>query len=363
MTDAYALIMAGGSGTRFWPASRTHKPKQLLAIAPGSDKSLIAETVERVEPFCGRDQVLIATGVHLLDATRGALPGLPAEAFLAEPVPRNTAACIGWGTSIIARRNPEAIVLALPSDHHILDPAGFRQALEVAVESARRGNITTLGIRPTRAETGYGYIEAGENLDASVRRVVRFVEKPNRETAERYLKSGSHYWNGGMFIFRAADMLRAIERHMGDLATGLAQIERSAAAGPEAERRTTAEVFESLESVSIDYGVMEKVDGLAVVPADCGWSDLGSWQAAWELAQKDAQDNAAMGQACFVESGGNLVVDLRSEASGKIVGVVGARGLCVVATDDAILVLPRDRAQDVRKVVERLRSDPRGSWT
>lgn len=360
MTDVYALIMAGGSGTRFWPASRTLRPKQLLAIAPRSERSLIAQTVDRVEPICGLDHVYIATGAHLLDATRRELPTLADSAFLAEPVPRNTAACIGWGTAIIARSNPDAVVMALPSDHHIKNPSALRSALARAVESAREGRITTVGILPTRPETGYGYVEAAEELGPGLRRVARFVEKPDRQRAEQYFRSGSHYWNGGMFFFRARDMMSAIERHMGALFAGLNRIEDAAARGAQAERDTTASVFEQLESISIDYGIMEKMDDLGVVPADCGWSDLGSWQAAWELSDKDAHDNASSsGSVRFIESAGNLVADLRTDAGSKVAAVVGVEGLCIVLTDDAALVIPLEQAQDVRKVVDALKKDRR----
>jgi mannose-1-phosphate guanylyltransferase len=353
MNRVYAIILAGGSGTRFWPASRRARPKQLLAIAPGAHESLIAATLRRIEPLCSRDDVLIATGAHLLEATMKALPTLPHSAFLGEPVARNTAPCIAWATSVIHRRDPDALVMVLPSDHHIGDEARFRAALERALASAQAGVITTIGIAPSRPETGYGYIEAAaDEIAEGLRRVVRFVEKPDRARAREYVESGRHFWNSGMFFFRADAMLAAIANHLPALSEGLARIEQAAAHGPEQERAETARVFEATEPVSIDYGIMERADALNVVPASFGWSDLGSWESAWELSERDAANNAADAGAVLIDSSGNLVRDFG--AAGRTIALVGVRDMCVVLTDDALLVIPRERAQDVRRVVEEL---------
>lgn len=355
-SHVFAVILAGGSGTRFWPASRRLLPKQLLAIGPDREQSLIGATVRRIEPFCPPERVLIATGAHLLDATRDALPQLPEDAFLGEPFARNTAPCIGWASSVVARRDPEAIVMVLPSDHHIANPAAFRDAVNLALESAADGVITTIGIAPNRPETGYGYIEAGDPVKSGVHRVQRFVEKPDLARAEEYLKSGKYFWNSGMFFFRAGTMLERIEQHMPDLAQGLRRIAGAAERGPDDERDATRQVFESTKSVSIDYGIMEKTSPLHVVPADFGWSDLGSWQSAWELSDKDAQGNGGDTSAVLVDASGNLVRDLRTDGKKRVISLVGVKDLCVIETDDALLVIPRERAQDVRLVVEALQS-------
>jgi mannose-1-phosphate guanylyltransferase len=351
----FAVILAGGSGTRFWPASRRLHPKQLLAIAPGSDRSLIGATVDRVSSLVPPERVLVATGAHLVEATRRALPGLPEASFLGEPVARNTAPCIGWATLIAHRRDPNAIVMVLPSDHHIGDEPAFRAALQRAVASAEQGPITTVGLVPTRAETGFGYLESGEDLGSGVWRVARFVEKPDRPRAEEYVRSGRFFWNSGMFFFRARVMLDAIAQHLPELYQGLLAIERAAAQGPAAEAETTARVFEATRSVSIDYGVMERAALLHLVPASFGWSDLGSWQSAWELGSRDERGNCLDDECLAIESSGNLVRSLRTDRASRVIALVGVGDLCVVDTDDALLVIPRERAQDVRLVVEALK--------
>jgi mannose-1-phosphate guanylyltransferase len=353
MDHLFALIMAGGSGTRFWPASRRLRPKQLLPIAPGSDDSLLVSTIRRIEPLCPHERILIVTGEHLLAATRDAVAAFPGVTVVAEPVPRNTAPCIGWGTAIAMRRDPDAVVMALPSDHHVRDEPAFREAVTRAVRSAEGGTITTIGIAPSRPETGFGHIEASDEISPGVRRAVRFVEKPDLARAEEYMRSGRYFWNSGMFFFRASAMMSAIAQFLPELGTGLGKIEAAARRGAEAEATETGAVFPTLPNISIDYGVMEKVPVLHVVPAEFGWSDVGSWLAAWELGQKDASGNVADPDTVLVDSAGTLVRNL-SKAQHKAIALVGIKDVCVIETDDALLVIARDRAQDVRKVVEEL---------
>lgn len=354
MAKVYAVIMAGGAGTRFWPASRSLRPKQLLPLAGGSGETLLAATVRRLSPLVTEDRIFVVTGEHLAEATAKAVPGVPRAQILCEPAPRNTAPCIAWATSTIARLDPEALIAVLPSDHFIGDEDEFRSVLERALKTAAAGRVTTVGIVPTRPETGYGYIEVGEDLEggAGAKSVVRFVEKPDRTRAETFLAGGRHIWNAGMFFFRASDMSQLVERHLPELALGVAKIDEAARAGREAD--VLKSIFPTLPSVSIDTGVMEKAAGLAVVAGDFGWNDVGSWQSAWELGSPDAAGNALSKGAVAIDAKNNLV---RTLGTGKkVVALVGVNDLVVVETEDALLVIPRERAQDVRLIVEALKA-------
>ncbi len=349
----YAIVMAGGAGTRFWPASRRLRPKQLLPLGPRADESLIHSTVRRLRQRLAADHILIATGAHLVDATRAELPELPAGNFLAEPVPRNTAPCIAWANAVIRRRDPQAVVAVLSADHVALDEPAFQAAIEHAMNVAAAGIVTTLGIVPTRPETGYGYIEVGADRPDGACDVVRFVEKPDASTARSMVASGRFLWNAGFFFFRSAVMADAVDRHLPALGRGVRELDRAAAAG--SEQDALARLFPSFDAVSIDVGVMEKLAPLAVVRASFGWSDVGSWQTAWELAPHDAQENASPDGAILVDSRRNIVANWSSSpASGKVIALVGVEDLVVVETDDALLVMPRARSQEVRKVVEEL---------
>lgn len=363
MSTVYAVIMAGGAGTRFWPASRAETPKQLLPLGGNPNESLLAATVRRLSPLIEPRHVFIATGTRLQAATALAVPGVPRAQILAEPIPRNTAPCIGWATATIARVDPEAVIAVLPSDHFITDEAGFRTTVAAALEGACAGYLTTIGVVPTRAETGYGYIEIGKEVDPQPAQhpsalkllaVERFVEKPNATLAEEYVRGKKHLWNAGMFFFRASAMLRAIDEHLPELGVGLKKLDRAAKKGE--EEAELAALFPSFPSISIDHGVMERASRLAVVQGEFGWNDVGSWQSAWELARKTDAGNALSEGAIAVDARGNLVRDLTTGAKKKVVALVGVNDLVVVETDDAILIIPRDRAQDVRAVVDELRA-------
>lgn len=357
MPKVYAVIMAGGAGTRFWPASRSLRPKQLLPLAGGSEETLLAATVRRLAPLVTEDRVVVVTGEHLAEATAKAVPGVPRAQILCEPAPRNTAPCIAWATATIARLDPDALVAVLPSDHFIADEDEFRRVLERALRTAESGRVTTVGIVPTRPETGYGYIEIGDAIagDAGAKSVARFVEKPDRARAEQFLAGKRHLWNAGMFFFRARDMADLVGRHLPELATGVAKID--AAAGSASATDVLKAVFPTLPSVSIDHGVMEKAEGLAVVPGEFGWNDVGSWQSAWELGAPDAAGNSLSAGALAIDAKNNLV---RTLGKGKkVVALVGVNDLVVVETEDALLVIPRERAQDVRLIVDALKASGR----
>jgi mannose-1-phosphate guanylyltransferase len=352
MSHVHAVILAGGSGTRFWPASRRHLPKQLLHLAGRAGESLIAATVRRIEPLIAPERVWISTGASLASATAAALPRIPQSHMLAEPVARNTAACIGWASATIARGDPDAVVAVLPADHFIGDEPAFRRVLEQALRAAEDGWLTTIGIVPTRAETGYGYIEVGEPVADGVHRAVGFVEKPSRERAAIFAAGGRHLWNAGMFFFRARVMRDAIAEHLPALGAGLDRIDEAAACGD--EPRVLGQVFPTLPSISIDHGVMEKAQRIAVVSGTFGWNDVGSWQVTWEMSDRDAEGNSLPQGTIAIDAHNNLVKDLANGSQPKRWALVGVSDLVIVETDDAVLVIPRERAQDVRAVVDAL---------
>jgi mannose-1-phosphate guanylyltransferase len=348
----YAVVLAGGAGTRFWPASRDELPKQFLALGADPDEPLLAATRRRIAPLCPPENLYVATAERLREPTARALPDLPAAQLLCEPVGRNTAPCVGWATHVIARRDPEALVMVFPADHVVGDEPAFHDALREALSHAAAGFLTTIGLAPTRPETGFGYVETGASLGGHSYRVARFVEKPPLDLARAFVEGGRHLWNGGMFVFRASTMVRAIEEHLPDLAAGLRGLDEAARRGDEAS--ALAAIYPNLPNVSLDHGIMERASPLAVVRASLGWSDVGSWQSAWELAPKDLQNNAAPAGTVFVDARGNYVRSLRAGGA-RTVALLGVEDLVVVETDDALLVLPRSRSQDVRLVVEALR--------
>jgi mannose-1-phosphate guanylyltransferase len=340
----HAIVLAGGAGTRFWPASRSAMPKQLLALVGST--SLLEATVRRIAPLVPPSNVVVATGAHLLGQTREALASHAGVQFFAEPTPRNTAPCIAWVTADILRRDPDALCVVLPSDHFITAPTAFIASASRALDAARLGFLATIGITPTRPDTGFGYIEIGREIENGIREAKRFVEKPDRARAEEYVASGQFAWNAGMFFYSARTMMDAVREHMPELAAGIDEM----LASPNA----VDTVFPKLPAISIDHGVMEKARSVAVVAGDFGWSDLGSWESAWELASKDANGNVAPDGSVLIDARGNLIWD-RSEKK-RTYALVGVSDLVIVETDDAVLIVPRSRAQDVKLVVEELRA-------
>ncbi len=348
----YAVIMAGGSGTRFWPLSRRDRPKQFLAI--GTERPLLAETAARLAPLVPLERVMVVAGERHAAPIRELLPDLPADNLVIEPCARNTAPCIGLAAALLARRDPDAVMAVLPADHHIGDPARFRTLMAAAGARARAGEIVTLGIRPTRPETGYGYIhyDRADTVDVDgveVCRVERFVEKPPRDVAEKYLASGRYLWNSGMFFFTARRILEDIGRFLPAMRAHLDVI--AAAVGTDAYAETLAREFAAMESVSIDYGVMEHAERVRVVPAAFGWNDVGHWAALADFAEADDAGNVVRGPALTIDSRDSIV-----HSDGPTVALVGCEDLVVVVTGDAVLVCPRDRAQDVRRVVDKLKA-------
>ncbi|MEK6725965.1 MAG: mannose-1-phosphate guanylyltransferase [Deltaproteobacteria bacterium] len=378
----YAVIMAGGQGARFWPRSRKKRPKQLLDIV-GSE-SMIRQTVDRLLPFVDPENVYVVTGIEHVEELIGHIQDVPSENIIAEPVGRNTAPCIGLAAMRLKKRDPESVMAVLPADHVILDKDIFLETLRNACEVAKSGDyIITLGMTPDRPETGYGYIKKGsvvrEGTVPDLRpspfcpplnkggtkggvesglsqtrfeayHVERFVEKPDRATAEQYVKSGEYLWNAGMFVFKVSTILKAIERHMPDLYLGLLRLEP--ALGREEQERALNDVYGELPSVSIDYGVMEKADNVLVIPSTFGWNDVGSWTAIDDLLPRDEQGVVAHAEHISIDTKDCIIYSPK-----KLVATIGVSNLIVVETEDALLICDKSRAQDVKKVVEMLEKE------
>jgi mannose-1-phosphate guanylyltransferase len=345
LNQLYALVMAGGKGTRFWPQSRRRRPKQVTPL--GGGPSLLRATVDRLLPLVPAERILVVTGEVMLDAVREEVPDIPPDNVLVEPSGRNTAPCVGWGAVEVGRRGGgDAVMAVLPSDHRITKPDQLRAVLQAAADAARQTNaLVTVGITPTRPETGFGYLEVGTTVGEwggwTFAGVERFVEKPDRQTAERYVSEGRHLWNAGMFLF-TVDSIRDAFRHY---------LPRSAEALEELQHDPSRlhELWERLEETSIDYGVMERSRHLLTVPSDIGWSDLGSWNALPEVLPEV--------EGGWGEAKATVGVDARRcvvHAPDKLVALLGVSDLVVVDTPDAILVMDRHRAQEVRRLIARL---------
>jgi len=349
----YIVILAGGSGTRFWPLSRGKSPKQLMSILGG--KSMLQRTVERVLPL-NPEGVLVVTNAIQAGETALQLEQYRNEVridIVEEPVGRNTAPAIGLAAAIIANQDPAALMAVLPADHYITDEEEFRRILRTGGEQARNGCLVTLGIVPTQPETGYGYIEVAAEMNGSGPYPVRrFVEKPNREKALEFLDAGNFFWNSGMFIWRADVILDRIKEHMPVLAAALAGLSISVDT-PEVSdlKPQVVEMYQAITGESIDYGVMEKADNVVVIPSSFGWSDVGSWSALPEVIEPDDAGNV------MINVNGQVSLDSRGclvYGGGKLVALVGVEDLIFVETADAVLLCSKDRAQDVKKVVEEL---------
>jgi mannose-1-phosphate guanylyltransferase/mannose-6-phosphate isomerase len=350
----YAVIMAGGSGTRFWPLSREKMPKQLLKI--GSEDTLIQLTVDRVLPLIKREHVFIVTNQGIAGDIETQLTqrfgGSWDRNLILEPEAKNTAPALGLSAIHVNRIDPEGIVVVLSADHAIRNVKAFLACISTAEQAARQDYLVTLGIKPSRPETGYGYIKAGEPCRedglAGISRVERFVEKPDLKTAQEYLESGQYYWNSGMFVWKVRTFLEEIERHLPALHQGLMDFQKSIGSGSEADSIRT--LFSRLDPISIDYGIMEKTARAAIVPADIGWSDVGSWTALEEVTDKNASGNIISGNVIDIDSTDSVVY-----AEKRLVATIGLNNTIVVDTPDATLVCSRERAQDVKKVVDELK--------
>jgi len=345
---AYGVVMAGGSGTRFWPLSRRRHPKQLLTLF--GRHSLLEQTVARLQPIIPLDQIYIFTSAPLLRKIRRLLPRLPLNQIIGEPASRNTAPTLAVAAQEIVRRDPEGLMVVLPSDQIMTNPALFRRLLAAACHVASQpGRSVVLGLKPTRPETGFGYIRLGRRQGRvaghEVFHVERFTEKPALDVARRYVASGRYLWNGGIFIWKAATLLENLQRFQPEMAGLVRQIGDAGGI----RSRAFGGLYRKFQKISIDFALMEKISDIYAVPADIGWNDVGSWAVAYELSHQDSEKNVGSGAGLSLDSQRNMVVSPK-----KFVVTVGVHDLVVVETDDALLVCARERSQDVGKAVQEL---------
>ena len=350
----HPVILSGGAGTRLWPVSRHLKPKQFQPIA--SSDSLFSQTITRLDDPRFAPPIILCNQDHrFLVAEEFRAANKNPAAIILEPVARNTAPAIAVAALLLSKNDPHSLMAVFPSDHVIADTRAFYEAVDSAAKAAQRGQMVTFGITPTRAETGYGYIHADRPCaeDSRILEISQFVEKPDQETAQSYLDAGTYYWNSGMFVFRASDFLAELEIHAPDV---LASCRKAIETTQEdiGFLRLNQPSFETAPSISIDYAVMEKTDRAVVIPSDFGWSDVGSWMSLHELSNSDHNGNVAIGDVLLHEAKNSYV---RSDS--RLIAAIGVENLVIVATDDAVLITPADRDQDVRFIVDSLKQSQR----
>jgi mannose-1-phosphate guanylyltransferase len=346
----YALIMAGGSGTRLWPLSRQTRPKQSLQLI--GERTMFQLAVDRLLPIMPPENIIVVTTADLAEQLSAQTPGLPKRNFVLEPMGRGTAPVIGLG-ALYARYLAvgPAVIACLTADHYIKDVARFQKVLLAAAVVAERGQIVTLGIRPSYPSTGFGYIQRGESLGPAggfaVYRALAFKEKPQEEMAIRFVADGLHTWNSGMFIWTTDRVMAEFDRQLPDTATKLNEVARAFGSPHHAE--VLAKVWPTIDKETIDYGIMEGASDVAVIPVDIGWSDVGSWASLLDIIPPNESGNVIIsGEHLPLDTSGTLI-----QAS-KLVATIGLRDMIIVDTEDALLICPRDRSQEVKKIVERL---------
>ena len=346
----YAVVLAGGGGTRLWPLSRVRQPKHLLKLC--GDRTLLAETFARVRPLIADDHLMAITVADHAYAVREQAPYLLEQNVVVEPMGRSTAPCIALMAALIEKTDPGAIMVSLAADHAVEDVKGFRSVLGAAIRIASEGHLVTMGIVPDSPETGYGYIERGELLTEvdghGVYRVVRFTEKPDQTTAEAFVQARRYFWNASIFVWQVSSILAEVQRLLPDLHRGLMAIQPLL--GTPGQQEALARLWESVSPISIDVGVMEKAEDVVVIPADIGWSDVGSWTSVASLGHADGEGNVVDGQGLLLDCTDNYV-----RSSGRLIAALGLQGMIVVDTGDAVLVCPKSRAQEVRKMVDLLK--------
>ncbi len=353
MKNLYALIMAGGGGTRLWPLSRKTRPKQLLPLI--EEHSMFRASVERLIPILSAERVFVVTGASQVAQLQADAPEIPAENFIVEPFGQNTGPAVGLATTHIQQRDPDAVIAVVTADHHIADEAKFQRVITAAAEQAREGFIVTLGISPSFPATGYGYIRRGEVLaqqgEFQIYHADGFTEKPVLETATEFVLSGLYSWNSGMFIFQAERLVAEYARQQPEMHRLLQAIR--AAIGTNDYAAALGTHWPQMPRLSIDYAVMEQAERMAVIPVDMGWSDIGSWATLYEVLDGDSAGNVTRGTNGIP----HIHIDTQDSLifSKRMVATIGLKDIVIVDTDDVLLICHRDRSQDVRQVVEQLK--------
>ncbi len=346
--DLFVVIMAGGVGSRFWPRSKEQTPKQLIRIF--GENTMIQDTVYRLEGLVEKEKIYVITNKIQQEKVVEQLPEIPAENVIAEPFGKNTAACIGLASILIHQKSKDAVTIILPADHLIKDKEEFQENIKRAANFATDSDaLVTIGIEPTRPETGYGYIQfRDEEISDGIYRVQTFAEKPNMPTAKRFIESGDFLWNSGMFIWKTKTILEEIKIHLPDLYEGLLEIEKSI--GSDNFNEVVTNVYGQLLSVSIDYGIMEKSSRVYLTKGKFTWSDVGSWEEVYQLSSKNDKGNSEHGDI-YAEN----TLDSYIFSPKKFTAVVGLENVIVIDTDDALLICDREKAQDVKHIVEYLK--------
>ncbi len=354
----HAVIMAGGSGTRLWPRSRKDRPKQFHTLT--SERSLLQETVNRLDPAVDAEHThIIANKMHLR-TIKEQLGDVPETNIICEPVGKNTAPAVGIMAVILEARDPDAIMLVLPADHFIAKGEDFRRLLKLAEDTIRKDDcLMTLGIKPTYPETGYGYIEIANEYeevgDDTIFWVKSFREKPDKDTAQKYVASWRYVWNSGMFIWKASSILNRFKKYAPEIYEGLMRYK--AAIGTPEEAGELARVYKSFPSISIDYAILEKSEKVLVIPADIGWSDIGSWSALHELMSFDGQTNVVVGRHVELDTHNCLI-----HGGSRLIATVGLDNMVVVDTEDVLLIVPKGRSQDVKMLLDKLEAQDKTEY-